>query len=171
MNLHTPKWIPILEVGVPNGLSNLQKVIARVDPSFWRIFYIIEKLLKRKCLKWGRITHLDISNRSYDKKKGWESNWQLDEGNNFVLDLIVIRHLHAKLWAPKIEGIPTMGILRLPLRSPETKCHSDVAPVERRKEYYKREGGGFPQVRAMVSLVSPRLLVACPSTKNAQIMH
>jgi hypothetical protein len=29
------------------------------------------------------------------------------------------------------------------------------------------EGGGFPQVRAMVSQVSPELLVACPSTKGA----
>jgi hypothetical protein len=28
------------------------------------------------------------------------------------------------------------------------------------------EGGGFPQVRAVVSLVSPELLVACSSTKG-----
>jgi len=25
----------------------------------WK-FYIIEKLLKRRCLKWARMTHLDI---------------------------------------------------------------------------------------------------------------
>jgi hypothetical protein len=31
----------------------------------------------------------------------------------------------------------------------------DVAPVKRQIEYYKGEGGGFPQVRAVVSLVSP----------------
>jgi hypothetical protein len=30
------------------------------------------------------------------------------------------------------------------------------------------EGGGFPQVRAVVNLVSPELLVACPSTKVLQ---
>jgi hypothetical protein len=29
------------------------------------------------------------------------------------------------------------------------------------------EGGGFLRVRAVVSLVSPRLPVACPSTKGA----
>jgi len=29
------------------------------------------------------------------------------------------------------------------------------------------EGGGFPRVRAMVSLVSPELPVACVSTKGA----
>ncbi len=34
------------------------------------------------------------------------------------------------------------------------------------KEYYMGEGGGFPKVRAMVNLVSPELLVACPSTKG-----
>jgi hypothetical protein len=28
------------------------------------------------------------------------------------------------------------------------------------------EGGGFPQVRAVVSLVSPKLPMACPSTKG-----
>jgi len=29
------------------------------------------------------------------------------------------------------------------------------------------EGGGFPQVWAVVNLVNPRLPVACPSTKGA----
>jgi len=28
------------------------------------------------------------------------------------------------------------------------------------------EGGGFPQVRAVVSQVNPKLLVACPSTNG-----
>jgi hypothetical protein len=36
----------------------------------------------------------------------------------------------------------------------ETKCHLDVGLMERHKIYYKGEGGGFPQVRAMVNLVS-----------------
>jgi len=29
------------------------------------------------------------------------------------------------------------------------------------------EGGGFPQVQAVVNLVSPELPVACPNTKSA----
>jgi hypothetical protein len=33
------------------------------------------------------------------------------------------------------------------------------------------EGGGFPQVRAVVSLVNLNLSVAHPSTKNAPTMH
>jgi hypothetical protein len=64
---------------------------------------------------------------------------------------------------PQSCGNPSCGNSR----TPGTKNHLDVAPVESYKEYYKGEGGGLPQVRAVVSLVSPRLPVACPSTKNA----
>jgi hypothetical protein len=51
--------------------------------------------------------------------------------------------------------------------SPRTKCHLDVAFVERCREYYMGDGGGFPWVRAVVSLVSPKSHVARPSTKGA----
>jgi len=53
------------------------------------------------------------------------------------------------------------------LGSPETKSHLDVGVAEIRKDYYMGESGGFPRVRAMVSLVSPELPMACPSTKGA----
>ncbi len=43
--------------------------------------------------------------------------------------------------------------------------HLGVGLMARHKVYYKGEGGGFRQVRAMVSLVSPCLLVARPCTK------
>jgi hypothetical protein len=76
-----------------------------------------------------------------------------------------------KLWAPKVAKIPIVRILGLPTGSPETKSHLDVAPVESYRVYYKGEGGGLPQVWAMVSLVSPRLPVARPNTKSVQIMH
>jgi hypothetical protein len=36
---------------------------------------------------------------------------------------------------------------------PGEKSHLDVGPVERSRVYYKGEGGGFPQVWAMMSLV------------------
>jgi hypothetical protein len=39
--------------------------------------------------------------------------------------------------------------------------------MESHKVYYKGEGGGFPQVQAVVSLVSLNLFVACPNTKSA----
>jgi hypothetical protein len=55
----------------------------------------------------------------------------LDKGYNFALDLIAIRGLNLKLWAPKAVGVPIVGIPRLSFGSPGTKCHSDVALVER----------------------------------------
>jgi hypothetical protein len=90
----------------------------------WEFFYIIRKLLKCRCLKWARMTHLDICNTSYGKKKGRESNWQfdsrprsvknwpdfhacrwrathrwkaVDESYNFALDLVLIGGLNRKL--------------------------------------------------------------------------
>jgi hypothetical protein len=144
------------------------------------------------------MTHLDIWNTSYGQKKGRESNWQFDsrplkvknrpdflacrwrvthrwkafdEGYNFSLNLISIGCVHTKLWGPKVMGDPTLEILGLPFGNPGTKCHLDVGFMERHKIYYKGEGGGFPQVRAMISLVSSSLLMACPDTKSALTMH
>jgi len=64
-----------------------------------------------------------------------------------------------------------MGILGLPLGSPGTKWHLGAGPVARHRVYYKGEGGGFPQVQAVVSLVSLSLFMARPNTKSAPIMH
>jgi len=88
----------------------------------------------------------------------WHATYRwkyLDEGYNFASDLISIRGLHTKLWAPKVVRVSTLAILSLPLGSPGTKCYLDVGLMERHKVYYKGEGGGFPQVQAMVSLMSP----------------
>jgi len=72
---------------------------------------------------------------------------------NIVSDRILIWRLIVKLWGSKVTRVPTWAISRLPFGSPETKNHLDVGPVERCKIYYKGEGGGFPQVRAVVSLM------------------
>jgi len=149
------------------------------------VLYTIGKLLERKCLKSAHIAHLDIWNTSYGQKKGRESNCQFDsrlekvrnrldllvckrratyhwkalnEGYNFALDYISIQGLLAKLWGSKIAGVLIWAILGLPLGSLGTKGNLDVGPVERCKTYYKGEDGGFPQVRAVVSLVCP----CCP---------
>ncbi len=164
----------------------------------WKIPYIIEKLLELRYLKWVRMTHLNTFNASYDQKKGQESNWQfdsrplkvmnhldilacmwhvtycwkfLDKGYNFSSNLISIKGLDTKLWAPKVTRVPTLGISKLPLGSPRKKCHLGVGPMARHKVYYKGEGGGFPQVRAMVIVVSPNLHVVCPSSKSFLAMH
>jgi hypothetical protein len=98
----------------------------------------------------------------------WKSS---DEGYNFSLDLILIGGIQTKLWAPKVIRIPTLGILRLPLGSPRTKCHLGVGHVARHIVYYKGEGGGFPQVRVVMGLVSSSLPMVHPSTKNAPARH
>ncbi len=85
--------------------------------------------------------------------------WHIVESSRWGLQLCFILHfnqgLHAKLWAPKVAGIPTLAISRLPFGSPKTNCHLDAGLMERHKIYYKGEGDGFLQVRAMVNLVSP----------------
>jgi hypothetical protein len=64
-------------------------------------------------------------------------------------------------------GSPNRDNSGLFLGSPRTKSHSDVDAAERRREYYMWEGGGFPQIRAVVSTMSPKSFVACPSTEAA----
>ncbi len=101
-------------------------------------------------------------------------HWKaLNEGYNFVLDVISIRSLHTKLWGPKVAGVPILAILGAPLESPGTKSHLDVGFMEKHKVYYKREGGGFPQVRAVVNLVSPNCpcLVLAPKVLQVCTNH
>jgi hypothetical protein len=192
VNFHCRSWNPKWT------LESSERDCRGQNPLPRKVFYIIRNLLKCRCLKWALIAHLDIWNTSYGQKKGQESNWQfdsrplkvknwpdflayrrhvtyrwkaLDKDYNFFWDLITIRGLHEKLCAPKVAEVPDVKISRLPLRNPETKSHLDVAPIERRKVYYKGEGDGFPQVRVAISLVSPRSPVALLSTKSAPTMH
>jgi hypothetical protein len=144
------------------------------------VLYINGKLLKRRCPKWPRIAHLDIWSSSYGKKKGRESNCQfdsrplkvenrplpdvasrsatrrwkaLDESYNFGLELVPIRVWGEELWLSKVPWLQSETVSGLQLGSPGKKSHLDVASAESRKEYYMGEGGGFPRVRAVVSLV------------------
>ncbi len=192
MNSHfgnwSPKWTLKFSEGDFRGQNSLD----------WNVLYIIKNSLEHRCLKWAGMTHLNIWNTSCGQKKRRESNWQFDfrplkvknhldflgckwcgtyhwkafdEGYNFVLDFISIGGLHTKLWAPKVTKVPVARISRLPLGNPRTKWHLGAGPMARHKIYYKGEGGGFPQVWAVVSLVSLSLFMARPSTKGAQIMH
>ncbi len=127
--------------------------------------------MKCKCLKWARIAHLDIYSISYGQKKGRESNWQFDSrplkvGNrpDFLacrlqgLQLCFRPHRNRRseqeVMRPQSRGSPSY----CNFETPRTKSHLNVAPVERCRVYYKGEGGGFPQVRAVVSLMCP----CCP---------
>jgi len=78
MNLHTLRefhfgeleswWTPEFSEGNFRGQNSMT----------WRVFYINEKFLEFRYLKWARIAHLDIWNTSYGQKKGRESNCQFD---------------------------------------------------------------------------------------------
>jgi len=161
-----------------------------------RLFYIIKNLFERRCLKWACITHLDIWNTSYGQKKDQESNCQFDsrpqkvrnrpgllgfrgcatyrwkalnESYNFALDRIAIQGLLAKLWGFKVARLSIGAILGV---SGE-KSHLDVGSMANHRVYYKGEGGDFPQVRAVVSLVCPCCpwLVLAPRVLQLCINH
>jgi hypothetical protein len=61
----------------------------------------------------------------------------------------VIRGLLTKLWGSKVTGVPFGAISGVP----GEKSHLDVGSVASHRIYCKGEGGGFPQVQAVVSLV------------------
>jgi len=137
------------------------------------VLYINGKVLKFTCPKWPRTSHLDICSPSYGQKKGRESNWQFDswplkvgnrpfpnvcrrittwhwkaleESYNSGLDLTPIGGWSQEIWVPKVSRVQPEIVSGLLLGSPKKKCHSDVTPVEQRREYYMGEGGGFPRV-------------------------
>jgi hypothetical protein len=93
----------------------------------------------------------------------------LHEGYNFASNLISIKGLHAKLWALKVAIILVVRISGLPFGHPGTKWHLGVDSMARHKIYYKGEDGGFPQIRAMVSLVNLCLPVVRSCTKVLQL--
>jgi hypothetical protein len=68
----------------------------------------------------------------------------------------------AKLWRPKVARVLIL-----------TKSHLDMGPMERCRVYYKGEGGRFPQVRAVVSLMCPSCpwLVLAPKVFQLCINH
>jgi len=173
---HTPKGTPILGVGMDSWMFKENDCRGQ-NIMDWNFFYIIEKLLKCKCLKWVRMIHLDIWNTSYGQKKSRESNWQfdswplkvknrpdfltckkhatrhwraLDEGYNFASDLISIRCMYAKLWAPKVVGVLNVEISGLPLRFPKWW----LPPSPGRDESCES-----------------KLPMACPNTKSAPTMQ
>jgi hypothetical protein len=126
---HTPKSGKLESYGTPkNSELNCRGQIS----SHWSVFYTVGKVLKCKCPKWPRMSHLDMYSPSYGQKKGRESNWQFDsrplkvgnrpapnvrwgsaiwrwkalkESYNFGLDLIPIGGWGEKLWLSKVSGL------------------------------------------------------------------
>jgi hypothetical protein len=93
------------------------------------------------------------------------------ESSQRELKIFSIKGMHSKLWAPKIAEVLAMGISGLSLGSPRTKCHLGAGLMAMHKVYYKWEGGGFPQVWAVVSLMNPRSPMVRLNTKSVPAMH
>ncbi len=72
---HTPKSGKMESSGTPkNSKLNLKGQISL----HWNVLGLIGKFLKFRCLKWPRMSHLNIYSPSYGQKKGQESNYQFD---------------------------------------------------------------------------------------------
>jgi len=126
---HTLKSEKMESFGTPENLEDDLKGQISLP---WCVLYINGKLLKHRCPKWPRITHLDICSSSYGQKKGWESNCQfdsqplkvgnrplpnvasriatwcwkaLDESYNFGWDLVSIRVRCEELRLFKVPGL------------------------------------------------------------------
>jgi hypothetical protein len=78
VNPHIPKWTPILGVKVSMDSRIFKGRLQGSNSLDWKVLYIIENLLERRCIKWVRMIHLDTWNISYGQKKGQESNYQFD---------------------------------------------------------------------------------------------
>jgi len=144
--LTLPRQLPLWEMESQWTPKTLESDFRGQNSMACGVFYIIEKLLEHKCLKWAHIAHLDIYNTSYGQKKGRESNCQfdsrpekvknrpdllgckgratycwkaLDKSYNFSSNHISIRGLLAKLWGSKVAGVLTSAILGFPLESPK----------------------------------------------------
>jgi hypothetical protein len=73
-----PNELPCWELESQQAPKSSKSDCKGQNPSPWRFLYIIGKLLRLRCLKWARMTHLDSWNTSYGQKKGQGSNWQFD---------------------------------------------------------------------------------------------
>jgi hypothetical protein len=116
---------------------------------------------------------LKVKNRPELLVCRWRATYlwkNVDKGYNFSLDLTSIKGLHEKLWTSKVAKVPILGISKLLTWEYQEKWHLGVALMASHKEYYKGEGGGFPQVQTMVNLMSSCMLVIRPCTKSVPTM-
>jgi hypothetical protein len=151
---HTPKSGKLESSGTP---ENSEHECRGQISSHLSALGVIGKILKCRCPKWPRMSHLDIYSPSYGQKKGRESKWQFDsrplkvknrpvpdvssgsatrrwkalfEGYNFGLDLVPIGGRGEKLWLSKIPGLQPETVSGLHFGSPGTKSHSDAPSAE-----------------------------------------
>jgi hypothetical protein len=120
--------------------------------SHWPFGHLQPKLwAKSRPLKVGNRPLPDLRIESATRR--WKD---LDEGYNFGSDLSRLDSAVGSYELPKSRDSNRNNfetILGLQLGSLGKKSHLDVASVECCREHYMGEGGGFPRVRVVVSLV------------------
>ncbi len=157
--LTLPNELPFWELESQWTLETSENDCKGQNPSPWEVFYTIRKLLKRKCPKWARMTHLDICNTSYGQKKGQESNSQFDsrpqksrESTWFpCVQVVRDTSLESSQWGlqlcfrsrPNQRSTPEVIVsqnCKIPslgdFGTPGTKNHLDATPTEWCKVYY-----------------------------------
>jgi hypothetical protein len=184
MNTHTPKWIPILGIGVPVDSQNFKERFQKSKHlALWSSLYhwkAIETYMSKMSSHdpFGHLKHkLWPKERPGVKLTVWLLTTRSQESTQFPcvqvacdtplessprgLQLRFVPHPNQRSEQEVIVsqncGTSNLGDFD---GSPRTKSHSDATLVGRCIVYYMGEGGGFPQVRAVVSLVSLRSLVA-----------
>jgi hypothetical protein len=172
--------------------KNLELQCKGQNTSHWGFLHTIGKVLKCRCLKWPRMSHLDICNTSYGRKKGRESNWQfnswplkvgnwpdsgvcrwsvthhlkaLKERYNFAFDLIPIRDLSWELWAPKLWGVQTGTVSRLFFGSLGTKKPFGCRSHGQMQRILYGERRWLPPNPSRGESSKSMLPMACPNTK------
>jgi hypothetical protein len=191
--LTLPKNGTLESFGTP---KNSERDFRGQNTSHWNVLSTVGKVLKCRCPKWPRMSHLDIYNTSYGRKKGRESNWQFDsralkvrnrpdsgacrwsathcwkaleESYNFGWNLVPIRVRGEELWASKVPGVQTGTVSELHFGSPRKKSHLDASPVESCRKYYMGEGDGFPWIWAVMNQVSPSCPWLVPTPKRCRM--
>jgi hypothetical protein len=144
---HTPKREKLESSGTPKNSERDCRVQISLHFS---ALSVIGKVLKCRCPKWPRLSHLDICSPSYGQKKGQESSlevgnrpvldmrsknatwcWKaLFEGYKFGSDLVPIRGRGEELRSLKILGVQTETVSGLHFGSPGTKSHSDAPSAD-----------------------------------------
>jgi hypothetical protein len=128
--------------------------------SHWPFGYLQPKLWAKERPVWLPTTKSRES--TFSRHPIWECDTSLKRARRGLQLWFRPRRdltLQSGVMSSQSPGTPPGTISGFQLGSPGKKSHFDVASVERRREYYKGEGGGFPRVRvwAVASQVSPNV--------------
>jgi hypothetical protein len=175
---HIPKWVPILGVGVSMNFWIFQEL----SNGIWikmGLHNLFGCLKDKLWLKEGSKFKLPIwLLTTKNQESPWFPCMQVVcdislESFQRKLELFFRPHLNwrfaHKVMNPQSCRSPCLKNLGIQFASLGTKWDLGVRPVARHKEHYKGEGGGFPQVWVVVSLVSSCLPVVVHAPKVFQL--